>query len=171
MKPFHALYIAMLAISLAGCAGSVAEPTAVQALTTDQKAALRLSDVTADADKGVPVSDGDMGLICQKVRAEIEAQSPGIFADRAHAGSAMRLNIHFTKFDRGNAFARFMLIGLGQIRIEANVDVIDTSGHTVAQYQVAKDFALGGIAGGVTSVEDVEEGFAKSVAEVVKAKA
>ena len=29
---------------------------------------------------------------------------------------------------------------------------------------------LSGIAGGVTSVEDVEEGFAKSVAEVVKTK-
>jgi len=171
MKSFHIFYVAALAVSLAGCASSVSEPTAVQALTTEQKAALHLTDVTADADRGVEVSDGDLGLICQKVRAEIETQSPGIFTDHANAGSAVKLNIHITKFERGNAFARMVMMGLGQIRIEADVDLIDRSGHKMAEYKVAKDFALGGIAGGTTSIEDVEEGFAKSVAEIVKAKA
>ena len=44
----------------------------------------------------------------------------------------------------------------------------DASGAKFAEYQVSKDFALGGIAGATTTVDDVEDGFAKSVAEVVK---
>jgi hypothetical protein len=80
----------------------------------------------------------------------------------------LKMQVHFTKFDRGSAFARAMLIGLGQIRIEATVSLIDSTGKTVAQYAVAKDFALGGIAGASTTVDDVEQGFAKSVVAILK---
>ena len=62
-----------------------------------------------------------------------------------------------------------MLIGLGQIVIEATVTLEDGSGRTVGEYKVAKDFAIGGVIGATTTVEDVEEGFAKSVAEIVRA--
>jgi len=79
----------------------------------------------------------------------------------------LKMKIHFTRFDRGNAFARAMLIGLGQIVIEATVSLQDAQGTTVAQYKVSKDFAIGGVVGATTSVDDVEEGFAKSVAAVV----
>jgi len=168
MKVIHYFGVALLAAMLAGCAGSVSAPTAIQPLSTDQKAALHLSDISADADTGVAMSDGDFGIICQKVRTYIQAQSPGTFADSASSGSALKLKIHFTRFDRGNAFARAMLIGLGQIVIEATVTLENGGGTTVAQYKVAKDFAIGGVIGGTTTVDDVEDGFAKSVATVVK---
>ncbi|HEY4941497.1 MAG TPA: DUF4410 domain-containing protein [Rhizomicrobium sp.] len=165
MNPVRVLCVAVLAALLAGCAGSISAPTAVTALSTEQKSALRLSDITADADAGVKMSDGDFGLIAQKVRTYIQAQSPSVFAG---GPGALKMKIHFTKFDRGSAFARAMLIGLGQIVIEATVTLEDTTGRPVAEYKVAKDFAIGGVIGATTSVEDVEEGFAKSVAEVVK---
>ncbi|MBI3675381.1 MAG: DUF4410 domain-containing protein [Proteobacteria bacterium] len=165
MRPIHAALAA--AVLLAGCAGSVSAPTALQPLSVEQRAALHLSNVTADAASDVSMSDADFSNICDKVKADIQTGSPGVWSQTPGA----TLKLHFTKFDRGNAFARFMLIGLGQIRIEATVDVVDASGATVAQYKVAKDFALGGIAGGTTTVEDVETGFAKSVAEVVKTQA
>ncbi|MBV9694943.1 MAG: hypothetical protein JO261_14695 [Alphaproteobacteria bacterium] len=79
-----------------------------------------------------------------------------------------QMKIHFTRFDRGSAFARAMLIGLGQIRIEANVILANSAGAPIGEYKVSKDFALGGAVGAATSVTDVEEGFAKSVAEIVK---
>ncbi len=165
MKPLHVLCVAAFAALLAGCASSVSAPTAVSALSPDAKAALRISDITADAASNVQMSDGDFGVVCQKVHGYIQQQSPSVFAD---ANGALKMNIHFTKFDRGNAFARAMLIGLGQIVIEADVTLSDSSGHTVGEYKVAKDFALGGIAGATTTVDDVEDGFAKSVAAVVK---
>jgi len=169
MKPVHLISAAMLAAMLGGCAGSVSEPVAVAPLSADQKASLHLSDITADAADGVQMSEGDFGIICQKVRSYIETGSPGVLADPA-GSQPLKMNIHFTQFDRGNAFARFMLIGLGQIRIDATVQLEDSSGKVVASYDVSKDFALGGVVGGTTTVEDVEDGFAKSVAAVVAQK-
>jgi hypothetical protein len=163
MKLIRILAVAALAATLAGCAGSVSKPTEMQALTVD-KAALKITDITADAADGVTMSDGDFGIVAQKVRGYIELQSPGVIAD----SGGLRMTIHFTRFDRGNAFARAMLIGLGQIVIEATVTLTDASGAKVGEYKVSKDFALGGLAGATTTVEDVEDGFAKSVAEIVK---
>lgn len=165
MKLLQSSAFAIAALALAGCAGSVSAPTAIQPLSMDQKANLHIADVTADAATGVDMSDADFAVICQKVKGYVQSEAPSVMAD-----SGYKMKVHFTRFDRGNAFARAMLAGLGQIRIEATVDLVDTSGASVAQYNVSKDFALGGMVGGSTSVEDVEDGFAKSVAEIVKAK-
>ena len=73
----------------------------------------------------------------------------------------------FTTYDKGNAVARLMLIGLGQIHIDANVALIDaTSNAILANYFVHKTFAWGGAYGGTTSIEDVESGFAASVVKI-----
>ena|SRR6266480_7969501 len=77
----------------------------------------------------------------------------------------MNVKLVFTKYDNGNAFARFMLAGFGQIRISANVLLIEpTNNQTVGEFEVSKDFSFGGVYGGTTRVEDVEDGFARSVA-------
>jgi hypothetical protein len=170
MKPIQIAVASACLVALAGCAGSISEPTVVQPLAPDQQAGMHISDISADAASGVEMSDGDFGLISQKVRGYIEQNSPGVMVDPA-TGQALHMKIHFTRFDRGNAFARAMLIGLGQIRIEASVSLENAAGTPVAQYEVAKDFALGGVVGATTKVDDVEDGFAKSVAEIVKQKA
>lgn len=170
MKTRYISLAAATALALAGCATSVSAPTPVQALSADQRVALHLSDISADAANGVEMGDTDFDTVCQKVRAYVQTEAPSVLADPA-GGPAYKMKIHVTRFDRGNAFARFMLIGLGQIRIEATVDLVDAGGATVAEYKVAKDFALGGVAGATTSVSDVEDGFAKSIAEIVKTKA
>jgi len=159
------LSVVTLSALLSACAGSVSAPTAIAPLSAEQKANLHVSDISADAESGLAMSAGDFGIICQKVRSYIATQKPGALAEGA--ASPLKMRIHFTRFDRGNAFARAMLIGLGQIVIEATVSLQDAQGITVAQYKVSKDFAIGGVIGATTSVDDVEEGFAKSVAAVV----
>jgi len=168
MKFSHAVAVALFGVMLTGCAGSVSAPTPVQPLSADQRTNLHIASVTADAASGLEMSDGDLDLICQKIKAYAQNEAPGVISD---GGAGLKMQVHFTKFDRGNAFARAMLAGLGQIRIEATVDLTDASGATVGEYKVAKDFAIGGMIGASTTVEDVEEGFAKSVVEIVKAKA
>jgi len=160
------LSAAALGTMLAGCAGSVSAPEAMQAMAPDQKASLKIAGISADAEPGLAMSDADFGLIVQKVHGYIDAEKPGMVADGASGGTQMK--IHFTRFDRGSAFARAMLIGLGQIRIDATVTLADANGAAIGQYKVSKDFALGGVIGATTTVSDVEDGFAKSVAEVVK---
>jgi hypothetical protein len=166
MKGWSLIVTALLGLLLAGCAGSVSAPQPIQPLSTDQRSGLHISSVTADAASGVEMSDGDFDLVCQKIKAYAQTEVPGVMVDPPAGG--LKMQVHFTKFDRGSAFARAMLIGLGQIRIEATVSLIDSTGKTVAQYAVAKDFALGGIAGASTTVDDVEQGFAKSVVAILK---
>lgn len=157
-------------LTLAGCAGSVHKPVALTALPADQLATLHISQVVAEADPGVHATKYDLDPVCAKVRSYITADSPGVLVDSA-TGDALVLKMHFTRFDEGNALARFILIGLGQIHIDANVTLEKPDGTVVAKYKVKKTFAWGGMVGGFTTMDDVEEGFAKSVAEVVKTPA
>ncbi len=84
---------------------------------------------------------------------------------------ALRLDVVFTRYDEGSAAARFVLIGLGQIPIEATVTLTDeTTNQRLGEYKVSKQFALGGIAGATTDMSDVEEGEAKSVVEIFAPK-
>lgn len=111
--------------------------------------------------------------IVAHVRAEIGARFPTTLLDpkTQPSGSVCNMKIVFTQYDRGNAFARFMIAGAGQIRIDADVMIVDAgNGQLVAQYQVSKQFAFGGVLGASTRIEDVEEGFTKSVAEILRDK-
>jgi uncharacterized protein DUF4410 len=108
------------------------------------------------------------------VKAEISAKHPGIWvastppADPRGGANVANVKIVFTQYDDGNAFARFMLMGLGQIHIDGNVIFTDAaSGRQIAEYKISKDFAFGGIYGGTTRIEDVEKGFARSVAAIL----
>jgi hypothetical protein len=59
--------------------------------------------------------------------------------------------------------------GLGQIHIDADVWVFDAAtNESLGQYKVSKDFAFGGLYGLMTNIEDVEKGFARSVADIFK---
>ncbi len=159
---------AMLVV-LSGCAGSISQPTALVPITSEQAKAIHVSAVQADADAGVPATRTDLDIISDKIKSYVQQGSPGVIVD-AGTADALTMKVHLTRFDRGSAVARAILIGLGQIHIDGIVTLEKADGTVVGKYTVKKTFALGGIAGAATRIEDVEEGFAKSVAEVVKAK-
>jgi len=153
---------------LTACAGDVSKPTAVQALSAAQQSSLHMSDVSAEAKPGIEISSYEIDRIVMQVKAELAkvelARPPG-----ATGAQTAKVKLVLTEYDKGNAFARAMLAGLGQIKIDADVIFLDdATGQEIARYQVSKDFAFGGIYGASTRMEDVEEGFAKSVAEILK---
>jgi hypothetical protein len=169
---FHRIVLLSALVVLSACAGDVAKPVAVQEIAPPQKLALRVSDVTAEAQPGVTMASYELDRIVSKVKSVLPAVS-GSGAPPASTGAApmAKIRMVFTQYDKGNAFARFMLIGTGQIKIDADVYFVDdATGQQIGKYQVSKQFAFGGIYGGSTSVEDVEDGFAKSVAEILKPK-
>jgi len=160
-------------LMLSACADSLAPPVAVQALATDKKKELRISDVSAEASPGVPIAPFEMDRIVQRIKIEIGSQAPNALVNSpaAEGTQPVRMRVVFTQYDRGNSFARFMLAGLGQIHIDADVLLMDgINGEVVGRYKVSKDFSFGGVYGGSTKIEDVEVGFAKSVAAVVSGK-
>ncbi|MDB5408844.1 MAG: hypothetical protein JWL84_3756 [Rhodospirillales bacterium] len=145
----------------------------MQAFTPAKESPARLADVSAEAKPGVVMTQLDFDRIAQRVKAEVAAKTVAApeGANATDGSRLVKLRLVFTNYDEGNRFARFMLVGLGQIHIDADVVLVDaTSGATLGQYRVSKQFAFGGLYGGATSIEDVEKGFAKSVAEIFTQK-
>jgi hypothetical protein len=150
---------------LAACAGDVAKPTSVQALSQAQQSSIRTSDVSAEAGTGVDIKSYEIDRVVERVKLELAK----VEQERPADAQTAKVKIILTEYDKGNAFARAMMAGLGQIKIEADVIFVDeTNGQEIGRYKVAKDFAFGGLVGATTNIEDVEEGFAKSVAEILK---
>ena len=72
--------------------------------------------------------------------------------------------VTITRFDKGNAVARFILVGLGQIHLEGLVEVYALpSNEKIDDFTVSKTFAWGGIYGATTRIEDLEPAFADAV--------
>jgi len=159
-------------IALVGCAGDVAAPTPLAApVAGHDVAAAPIGRVSAEAAPGVVMISDELRRIAERVEVEMAKSYPSRIANRNGQAPNGTLNVKlvFTEYDKGNAFARAMLAGLGQIRIKANVMLHDaTTGADVAKYEVSKIFSFGGIYGAATRVEDVEEGFARSVVEIFK---
>jgi len=73
------------------------------------------------------------------------------------------------RYESGNAFARAMLAGLGQIHIDGEFvlyhDLLPS--EPVAEFTLEKTFAWGGIYGASTRIEDVEPAFCEGVAKTI----
>ncbi len=161
-------WLVAVTLALAGCASAPTRPKVIQAPVAVSGAPVLISDVTLDAADGVWINDKDRKLLLEKISYLLNAQ--GSLADPDSPAPAYAMRVRITRFERGNAAARMAFIGLGQIHIEGSVSLIDAAGKSYAQYQLAKGFVLGGVAGGMTSAGDVESGFAKSVVAVVAPK-
>jgi hypothetical protein len=73
-----------------------------------------------------------------------------------------------TRYDKGNAFARAMLAGLGQIHIDGQVKLLEMPERKlVGEFSISKTFAWGGIYGAATKIEDIEMTFADGVASAL----
>ncbi len=149
---------------LAGCAGTAPKPTynkemAVQyRIDTDDHAQVK---VTSDA--AAKMEDMDRTRLTQLINSRLEERRVKNTANNdAHEAT---VTVFITRYQRGSAFARAMLAGLGQIHIDATVTVTDASdGRRLAEFNIAKTFAWGGIYGGSTRMEDIEPVFADGVA-------
>src|SRR5262249_45206548 len=78
------------------------------------------------------------------------------------------IEVTLTKYEKGSAFARAMLAGLGQIHINGVVKVYTLPEHQKAgEFLINKTFAWGGIYGASTTIEDAEMGFADGIANTL----
>jgi len=78
------------------------------------------------------------------------------------------VDVTITRYEKGSAFARAMLAGLGQIHMDGNVTLYSMPAHTVVEdFSVQKTFAWGGIYGGTTTIEDIEQSFAEGIANAL----
>ncbi len=152
-----------------GCAGAVPsaefrKPIAdIHRLCRDDEATVNL--VPADG-VTMPVFNGQR-LSNRLVEAinEMKAKSPCKTADKR----SFVLKSKITRYDEGNAFARSMLAGLGQIHLDGDFALIlmPAENEPVAEFTLGKAFAWGGAYGGSKNMQDIEPAFAQGVAAAI----
>jgi hypothetical protein len=76
--------------------------------------------------------------------------------------------IELRRYDKGNAFARYMFAGLGAMHIDGDVEIRNAANtNIIARYSVEKTFAWGGIYGS-QPITAIEPGFAQGVLEPIR---
>jgi hypothetical protein len=160
------LFTAFILSGCASTAGSILPVTPVKAGVDLSKYA-NLDLEVNHSDKLV-LRDEDMAALWDQIVASLKRDYPNRFkviGAENPGPDTLQASVIITRYDKGNAFARSMLAGLGAMHIDADVTLKDLkSGEVLASFAVKKTFAWGGAYGETTSIQDVEVGFAKTVA-------
>lgn len=155
----------LIAFALGGCASSTPTAKFKQPIAPEARIIARDTvHASVAAAPGVSMLDHERERIAQQVLAEVRAA--------AGAGPRAPRNYHIevtmTRYEKGSAFARMMLAGLGQIHLDGQVSVYQMPGRSkVAEFTASKTFAWGGAYGGSVSIEGIEKTFAQIVANAV----
>ena len=159
-------------IFLSGCAGSPGSIQTLQPLVPgiDLREFQRLSIVVL-ATPDVSVDEVAFARLHDLIVHEIQKHSDNHFVhilDKPGDSPSLEGELVLTQYDEGNAGMRFVLAGLGAMSVEGDLTIRDGITHQVyRQQRVSKVFAWGGIYGAITTIQDVEVGFAKAVAEAL----
>lgn len=112
------------------------------------------------------VPEHELVYLRQNIQNKVDAVLEGSKA----AGDAYTIKVVITKYDEGNAFARFMLIGLGQMYFHAEIEV--TAGRppaTIRSGSMEKQYCVGGLIGGsATMHDDILEKVGQAIADAIK---
>ena len=163
-----ALLTAISVILLSGCAStSPNNAKFTEALSKEQYLdANDTASVKVEVSNNVIIEEHEKHRLTRILVKEINEQK--IHNVDSADKREFELEVLMTRYDKGNAFARAMLAGLGQIHIDAKVSMfLLPERRKIAEFDIDKTFAWGGLYGGFTSIESVEEGFAKGVAEAI----
>ncbi|NJD06663.1 MAG: hypothetical protein FIA97_09215 [Methylococcaceae bacterium] len=169
ITPFALLFAAHA--TLTGCAGSAGSVTRLEP-GSGRPDLSRYPNLAVEVSSSVPQAGAsDTARIRQHIVRVAENEHPGCFQNFTAAPDAPQTvvaQVNLRRYEEGSAFARFMLAGLGQMHIDADLGLQDGStAERIARYDITKTFAWGGIYGAVNDLRDIEEGFAKAVASAL----
>jgi len=129
-------------------------------------------DVVVDSDADVSMAAYEKERLTQKLIEQVkqlETVKFNGFNVPDSGPKTLSLEVTITRYDKGQAFARLMLAGLGQIHIDGDIVLKEKETQRVIEKaNVNKTFAWGGVYGASTNMEDVEDGFAAGVLQALK---
>ncbi len=156
---------------MTGCAGTAPKPEFQQEL--DVQSRIDVQDetvVNVTASDGVDILDMEKSRIAQRLQERITTKKQ--LNPATDAPTQYRVELLLTRYDKGNAFARAMMAGLGQIHVNGTVTVFaEPDGRQITRFDIKKRFAWGGIYGGATGMEDIERTFADGIAAALTGQA
>jgi hypothetical protein len=166
--------ILVLGLGAAGCAGTAAGVKPAVGMGPQDLSGYSSLRVDVIKAEGVTVESAEAERIGKRIVEAIGKKQPGRFKSvngEQTEQPTLHATIQLTRYEKGNAFARAMLAGLGRMHIDGKVSLKDPAKDaSLGEYEVNKTFAWGGIYGASTSIEDVEVGFAEGVADAILGK-
>lgn len=154
---------------LAGCASTGGSVDIVKKLDVhDRLASPDIVQVNVHPASGVSMGNLDAQRLSDVIKSKVNQKK--VSNPSSGQPRNFELDVTITRYEKGSAFARLILVGLGQIHIDGRILLKDTStGRVCCEFLEDKTFAWGGLYGGITRIEDVEEGFAEAIATQVVA--
>ena len=159
------------ALLLSGCASTAPKANFAQGMPLGSTiAANDQIKAKVEAEDSVSILDFEKTRIAQRIEERVTAKK---IANTGRNGQkSYEVKVTLTRYEKGSAFARAMLAGLGQIHIDAIVRVFDMPAkEEVCEFTIKKTFAWGGIYGASTSMEDIERTFADGIAATLTGQA
>ena len=162
--------LAFAAQGMVGCATTAPAAKFQEPLKVEER--VRASDnvlVAITAAEGVEMLETEKQRVLDHIQTKLkskQAKNPsGEIRD-------LKVDVEMTRYQKGNAFARAMLAGLGQIHLDAHVRVYDAANNQpLTDFEVKKTFAWGGIYGAATGIEDLEAALAEGITEALTGQA
>lgn len=155
--------IAVVAQGMIGCASSPPAPKFQEPLKVEHR--VRASDtvqLAVTAASGVEMLDSEKQRVSEHIQSKLK---PKQALNAEGDARSLKIAVEMTRYEKGNAFARAMLAGLGQIHIDGHVSLYDAATDAkLTEFDVKKTFAWGGIYGAATGIDDLEAAFAEGIA-------
>ena len=155
---------AIWCLLLAGCGTFASDPTVLKPLSSAELHSLKLAGINVEVAPGVKMGDADVARVRFEIEAAIRAKRPAVFVN-SESGWVMKLR--FTKFGYGNAANHDASDYREVARMAAQVAIVDSNGEVRGQYEVYSEEGLGGLTGGLSPSDDMEEGFVKTIMNIV----
>lgn len=172
MKKQHFyMVIIFFSIFLTGCAGTKGGVDLVEPVVSESQMGKYTNLQIKVKSTDTKMKKADKNRVKNLIKLEVNSEQPNRFKSinsKSSNRKKMLATVNITRYEKGSKFARFMLIGLGQIHIDEDIVLTDYfSKNKLAQYQVTKTYAWGGMIGAMTDIKDVETGFSKAVASSI----
>ncbi|TAL29628.1 MAG: DUF4410 domain-containing protein [Spirochaetes bacterium] len=106
------------------------------------------------------------------MQKDIEGKLGGIFNITGETANSYTLTVKVTKYDEGSACARFMLIGLGQMYLDGEVELSNGNPPVIVrQGEFKKNYCVGGFVGGTAKMRnEMTAKVGQAIAEALKIK-
>jgi len=156
-----------LMVYISGCATTVPKVSfSRQIVPKSRIASTDDAKVKIEVGTDVKIQESEKTRIAETIEQKIASLK--IMNSRNGEKKMYEVDLLLTRYDKGNAFARAMLAGLGQIHIDGEVKLIELPERKlVGEFSIKKTFAWGGVYGAGTKIEDIEKAFADGVASAL----
>jgi hypothetical protein len=156
------LSVLAAALALSSCASSTPHARIITPLTAQICQGDEVSNKVTTSDSRMIEAE------CETLSAQISRDVQALAQPPAGAPNRYEVEVNITRYSGGNFFARTLLPGTGQIRMEGTVMVYQMPKRVpVGEFTINKRFMVGGLYGATVNIYTISSAFSQAVAKTL----